>query len=181
MSEVGTIFALPWLITWFSHVLPDYEDVVRLFDFFLAQPPMMPIYLAATIVLHRSEDVRQVDCDLASVHGILARIPLDNPPFELLLKKATDLYAEFPPEKIESEVKDRMKRIQEENAPPPPRRSEGKSVIPKSNASNTGFLIPAWSKTPLNLALSSSSIAFFKTCPIVIFPSENLRFFGAPP
>jgi len=37
-SEVGTIFALPWLITWFSHVLPNYQDVVRLFDFFLAQP-----------------------------------------------------------------------------------------------------------------------------------------------
>ena len=90
------------------------EDVVRLYDFFLAQPPMMPIYLAATIVLHKSEDVRQVDCDMASVHGILAGIPLNCPPFELLLQKSTDLYIEFPPEKIESDVKDRMKRIQEE-------------------------------------------------------------------
>ena len=90
------------------------EDVVRLYDFFLAQPPMMPIYLAATIVLHKSEDVRQVDCDMASVHGILAGIPLNCPPFELLLQKSTDLYLEFPPEKIESDVKDRMKRIQEE-------------------------------------------------------------------
>ena len=54
-SEVGTIFALSWLITWFSHVMPDYTDVVRLFDFFLAQPeaPMMPVYLAAALVLHR--------------------------------------------------------------------------------------------------------------------------------
>ena len=87
---------------------------MRLYDFFLAQPPMMPIYLAATIVLHKSEDVRQVDCDMASVHGILAGIPLNCPPFELLLQKSTDLYIEFPPEKIESDVKDRMKRIQEE-------------------------------------------------------------------
>ena len=56
-AELGTIFALPWLITWFGHVLPDYGDVVRLYDFFLAQPPMMPIYLAAAIVLYREEEI----------------------------------------------------------------------------------------------------------------------------
>ena len=56
-AELGTIFALPWLITWFGHVLPDYGDVVRLYDFFLAQPPRMPIYLAATIVLHREKEI----------------------------------------------------------------------------------------------------------------------------
>lgn len=40
-SELGTIFALPWLITWFGHVLLDYSDVVRLYDFFPAGPPLM--------------------------------------------------------------------------------------------------------------------------------------------
>lgn len=109
-SEVGTIFALPWLITWFGHVLPDYNDVVRLYDFFLAQPPMMAVYLASTIVLHRSEDVQKVDCDMASTHGLLSRIPIEAPPFELLLEKAAALYEEHPPEKIEEAVKVRMKR-----------------------------------------------------------------------
>ena len=56
-SELGTVFALPWLITWFGHVLPNYCDVVRLYDFFLAGPPLMPIYLAAAIVLHREEEI----------------------------------------------------------------------------------------------------------------------------
>ena len=56
-SELGTIFALPWLITWFGHVLPVYSDVVRLYDFFLAGPPLMPVYLAAAIVLHRQEEI----------------------------------------------------------------------------------------------------------------------------
>ena len=41
----------------FGHVLPDYKDVVRLYDFFLAQPPMMPVYLAAAIVLHREHEI----------------------------------------------------------------------------------------------------------------------------
>ena len=56
-SELGTVFALPWLITWFGHVLPNYCDVVRLYDFFLAGPPLMPIYLAAAIVLHREQEI----------------------------------------------------------------------------------------------------------------------------
>ena len=56
-SELGTIFALPWLITWFGHVLPNYSDVVRLYDFFLAGPPLMPVYLATAIVLHREKEI----------------------------------------------------------------------------------------------------------------------------
>lgn len=119
MSEVGTIFALPWLITWFGHVLPDYNDVVRLYDFFLAQPPMMAVYLAAAIILHRSNDVKRVDCDLASVHGLLSRIPIESPPFEYLLQRASDLYEQFPPQLIRSLVDERMERIQREaNVPP---------------------------------------------------------------
>lgn len=72
-SEVGTIFALPWVITWFGHVLPDYEDVVRLYDFFLCQPPLMPVYLASALVLHRKDDILSTECDLAMVHSLLSR------------------------------------------------------------------------------------------------------------
>ena len=56
-AELGTIFALPWLITWFGHVLPQYSDVVRLYDFFLAGPPLMPVYLATAIVLYREQEI----------------------------------------------------------------------------------------------------------------------------
>lgn len=48
-AEVGTIFALSWLITWFGHVLSDFRHVVRLYDFFLACHPLMPIYFAAVV------------------------------------------------------------------------------------------------------------------------------------
>ena len=34
-------------------MLPNYSDVVRLYDFFMAQPPLMPVYLAAAIVLYK--------------------------------------------------------------------------------------------------------------------------------
>ncbi|XP_068093959.1 TBC1 domain family member 20-like isoform X2 [Hyperolius riggenbachi] len=46
-SEVGVIFALSWLITWYGHVLSDFHQVLRLYDFFLASHPLMPVYCAA--------------------------------------------------------------------------------------------------------------------------------------
>jgi len=48
-SEVGTIFSLSWLITWYGHVLPHLRDIVRCYDFFIACHPLMPIYLAAAV------------------------------------------------------------------------------------------------------------------------------------
>jgi len=114
-AELGTIFALPWLITWFGHVLPDYKDVVRLYDFFLAQPPMMPVYLAAAIVLHRHQEILSQECDMAMVHGLLSRIPVDLP-FERLLEDCQELYERFPPHKVEMEVRAELKRQEDEAA-----------------------------------------------------------------
>jgi len=102
-SELGTIFALPWLITWFGHVLPDYSDVVRLYDFFLAGPPLMPVYLATAIVLHRKDEILATDCEMSSVHGLLSRIPV-NLPFEELLVSSQQLYEKYPPYSIEKEA-----------------------------------------------------------------------------
>lgn len=50
-SGVGTIFSLSWLITWYGHVLNELKNIVRLYDFFLACHPLMPLYLAAAIVV----------------------------------------------------------------------------------------------------------------------------------
>lgn len=48
-AEVGTIFALSWLITWYGHVLSEFRHVLRLYDFFLASHPLMAIYFAAVV------------------------------------------------------------------------------------------------------------------------------------
>uniref|UniRef100_A0A3Q3X789 TBC1 domain family member 20 n=1 Tax=Mola mola TaxID=94237 RepID=A0A3Q3X789_MOLML len=95
-AEVGTIFALSWLITWFGHVLSDFKHTLRLYDFFLSSHPLMPIYLAATIVLHREKEVKQAECDMAMVHHLLSRIPQDLP-YELLICQAQDLFDQYPP------------------------------------------------------------------------------------
>uniref|UniRef100_A0A3Q3AQH0 TBC1 domain family, member 20 n=1 Tax=Kryptolebias marmoratus TaxID=37003 RepID=A0A3Q3AQH0_KRYMA len=102
-AEVGTVFALSWLITWFGHVLSDFRHVVRLYDFFLACHPLMPIYFAAVIVLYREEEVLECECDMAMVHHLLSQIPQDLP-YETLISRAGDLFVQFPPSELAREA-----------------------------------------------------------------------------
>ncbi|XP_061109671.1 TBC1 domain family member 20 [Conger conger] len=95
-AEVGTIFALSWLITWYGHVLSEFRHVLRLYDFFLASHPLMAIYFAAVIVLHREEEVKTCDCDMASLHHLLSQIP-QNLPYEDLIARAQRLFLRYPP------------------------------------------------------------------------------------
>ncbi|XP_021917586.1 TBC1 domain family member 20 isoform X3 [Zootermopsis nevadensis] len=108
-SGVGTMFCLPWFLTWYGHSLNQYGDVVRLYDYFLASPRLMPLYVAVALVIHRCDEIFSVDCDMASIHSLLSQIP-DNVPFESLLKQATKLHEDYPPRSIEAEVQERFKK-----------------------------------------------------------------------
>ncbi|MBN3286405.1 TBC20 protein, partial [Polyodon spathula] len=99
-AEVGTIFALSWLITWYGHVLSDFRHVLRLYDFFLASHPLMAIYFAAVIVLHREKEVKHCDCDMPSIHQLLSQIP-QNLPYEELISRAEELLKCYPPTLLE--------------------------------------------------------------------------------
>lgn len=103
------MFALPWYLTWFGHSLNQYRDVVRLYDFFLATPPLMPLYVAAALVIHRCDEIFEVGCDMASIHCLLSQIP-DDLPFENILKHAMKLYKKYPPNKVEKDVVERIRR-----------------------------------------------------------------------
>ncbi|XP_064598713.1 TBC1 domain family member 20-like [Liolophura sinensis] len=95
-SEVGTIFCLSWLITWYGHVLTEFRHIVRLYDFFIACHPLMPIYLCAAIVLYRESEILSSECEMCVLHCLLSKIP-ENLPFEQLISKAGDLYLQYPP------------------------------------------------------------------------------------
>lgn len=104
------MFALPWYLTWFGHSLNQYRDVVRLYDYFLASPPLMPLYVATSLVIQRRKEVFEAGCEMASIHCKLSQIP-DDLDFEEILQRATILYTKYPPEKLEKDVK---KRVQKE-------------------------------------------------------------------
>lgn len=101
------MFALPWYLTWFGHSLNRYKDVVRLYDYFLASPPEMPLYVATALVVQRRNNIFAVDCDMASVHCLLSQIP-DNLDFEDILENAATHFKKYPPDALEHLVKKRM-------------------------------------------------------------------------
>ena len=53
---MGQVFALSWLITWYGHVLKDFTTIVRLYDYFLATHPLMPVYFGAAVSLFPVSD-----------------------------------------------------------------------------------------------------------------------------
>ncbi|XP_063376702.1 TBC1 domain family member 20 [Cydia fagiglandana] len=111
-AGVGTMFALPWYLTWFGHSLNRYADVVRLYDYFLCAPPLFPVYVTAAVVLHRRREVAACDADMAMLHCLLSRLP-DDLPFEEILVTAKTLYDENDPADLEPEV-DALERREEE-------------------------------------------------------------------
>ncbi|CAH1368485.1 unnamed protein product [Tenebrio molitor] len=141
-AMVGTMFALPWYLTWFGHSLNQYKDVVRLYDFFLATPPLMPLYVAASLVVERREQVFEEGCDMASIHCLLSQIP-DNLDFEAILQRALIYYKNHPPNKLEGEVKKRVKKEAEQ------RKKEEIRMRRRLNRNNTLWVrfsnkMPSW-------------------------------------
>ncbi|KAL1512996.1 hypothetical protein ABEB36_002484 [Hypothenemus hampei] len=108
-AGVGTMFALPWYLTWFGHSLNQYKDVVRLYDYFLATPPLMPLYVATALVIFRRDEIFAEGCDMASIHCLLSKIP-DNLDFETILIDAMRYYEKYPPEKLEKLVRKRVEK-----------------------------------------------------------------------
>ncbi|XP_039767627.1 TBC1 domain family member 20-like isoform X4 [Ornithorhynchus anatinus] len=108
-ADVGPVFALSWLLTWFGHVLPDTAHVLRLADFFLASHPLMPIYLAAAVVLHREAEVLDGPCEMAHLYHLLSRLP-PHLPDESLLARALQLFAHHPHPELARQAAPRHRR-----------------------------------------------------------------------
>ncbi|XP_027203343.2 TBC1 domain family member 20 [Dermatophagoides pteronyssinus] len=109
-SEVGTIFSLSWVITWFSHVLNDLDDILRLFDLFISTHYLMPIYMTVAILMWKKSDILLVDCDMASMHKFLTAIPIENSslPIDRLVRDTLELSVRYPPE----DTLERQKQIE---------------------------------------------------------------------
>lgn len=94
--ELGTLFALSWPLTWFSHALHHYHQIVLCFDLFLATHPLMPIYFTSAVVLWRSSEVLSSPRDMPSLHHLLNIMP-DDVPVQALVDDAQDLFRMIPP------------------------------------------------------------------------------------
>lgn len=74
-AHVQGFFTLSWVLTWFSHNLVRLSEVARVFDFLLASHPLMPVYLASSLVIHLREGLLHGECDFAAVHQYFQSLP----------------------------------------------------------------------------------------------------------
>uniref|UniRef100_A0A1I8AUQ4 Rab-GAP TBC domain-containing protein n=1 Tax=Steinernema glaseri TaxID=37863 RepID=A0A1I8AUQ4_9BILA len=122
-ASVGCMFALSWILTWFSHSLQEYTQVVQFFDFFLSNDPMMPVYVSAALVLSRRDEIFTCEPEMPVIHHLLSRIPKE---FNVddVLSTASKLILNYPPTLVRGAFWDRY--IEQVNAP-------RKQAVPRIN------------------------------------------------
>ncbi|CAI5441923.1 unnamed protein product [Caenorhabditis angaria] len=94
--ELGTMFALSWPLTWFSHSLQKYQQIVRFFDCLLASSPLLPIYLSSAIVVYRRASILSCEREMPFIHRLLTEMPRELP-IDAIIKDAVYLSKLIPP------------------------------------------------------------------------------------
>jgi hypothetical protein len=97
---------LPWIICWFSSNFYKFQDICRIFDFCLATHPLAPLYLAASVILEKREEVLAVE-DMAEVHSALRNV--DYLDVDMLCEKSFDMMMVVPPLELASRNCDQFK------------------------------------------------------------------------
>ncbi|KAJ1915126.1 GTPase-activating protein gyp8 [Tieghemiomyces parasiticus] len=95
-------FATSWLLTWFSHDLPDIKLAARLFDFLLTQNPLMPVYLVAALILAHRDPLLAFEPEFSVLHEYLSGVPgrLRLADVNRLIIQAQELWRKFPPSRL---------------------------------------------------------------------------------
>ncbi|KAJ7115882.1 rab-GTPase-TBC domain-containing protein [Mycena epipterygia] len=70
-------YALPNLLTLFSHDMPTLPLIQHVFDYLLCRPPIFVVYLASAIVLSRKADVERLEeeGEEGMMHSLLSALP----------------------------------------------------------------------------------------------------------
>uniref|UniRef100_A0A6A7G6R8 TBC1 domain family member 20-like n=1 Tax=Hirondellea gigas TaxID=1518452 RepID=A0A6A7G6R8_9CRUS len=103
-SKVGSFFALSWVLTWFAHNMKNFDDVVRLYDFFLASHPLMPVYFSVTVILDLKEDILALECEFSVLHGFFQQLP-EKIDVAGAIRRCVKLFTQFPPRILRQSVK----------------------------------------------------------------------------
>eukprot|EP00933_Yihiella_yeosuensis_P058346 TRINITY_DN58769_c0_g1_i1.p1 TRINITY_DN58769_c0_g1~~TRINITY_DN58769_c0_g1_i1.p1 ORF type:complete len:418 (+),score=55.92 TRINITY_DN58769_c0_g1_i1:107-1360(+) len=93
-------FAVPWILTWFSHSLPKLQQVTRLFDCLLASHPTMILYFSATVLLQHREKILATERELPEMVSVLQKLPLSELDADEWAANAFELSKQVPPESL---------------------------------------------------------------------------------
>lgn len=117
-SEIGTIFALSWVITWFSHVISNESDIGKIYEFLENQDPHMVLYLSASIVISKKDKVLKLEPEMSAVHHYLTQLPRrEKFDFDEMFKLCVESIEKWPPTLVKKKLEDdrRMKLYQVNN------------------------------------------------------------------
>ncbi|KAI9578562.1 hypothetical protein GQX74_009136 [Glossina fuscipes] len=165
-SGVGTMFALPWYLTWFGHSLNSYKAVVRLYDYFLASPVYSPLFVTAAIILYRADELFLQDCDMASIHLLLSKLP-ENLPIEQLLNISSHLYDKYPMTTIKKEVERLEREDQERRKLDEKSALERRKKLARNAKSSSNYTLSHWIPqllTPKSFIVTTAFSIFVGFC-----------------
>jgi hypothetical protein len=100
LADIKPFFALAATLTLYAHDIQEYSDIARLFDFLLAQEPVVSIYLFVAIILSRKKELLEIPEDEPEMlHFMLSKLPC---PLDLegLISSAVQLFDDYPPESL---------------------------------------------------------------------------------
>ncbi|KAJ6591656.1 rab-GTPase-TBC domain-containing protein [Mycena vulgaris] len=93
-------YALPNLLTLFSHDMPTLPLIQHVFDYLLCRPPIFVVYLATAIILSRKQDVERLEeeGEEGMMHSLLSALPEivddNSDPSKEELRPKEDLFSE---------------------------------------------------------------------------------------
>ncbi|CAG8925683.1 unnamed protein product [Penicillium salamii] len=100
LGNIQPFFALAATLTLYAHDIQEYSSIARLFDFLLAQEPVVAIYLFAAMILSRKNELLEIPEDEPEMlHFTLSKLP--NPlDLDGHILRATQLFEDHPPESL---------------------------------------------------------------------------------
>ncbi|EAL65971.1 RabGAP/TBC domain-containing protein [Dictyostelium discoideum AX4] len=103
-SQVQPMFAISWILTWFSHNLDELDTAARVYDYLLSAHPMASIYLSVCVITSQRETLLNLECSFDSIHAFFtSNLPeLD---FDKIIKQTDSLLEKITPSKLQSSSK----------------------------------------------------------------------------
>jgi len=78
------VFAVSWILTWFSHSFKKMATIQRIFDFLISSPPSSILYMCAATILISKEKLYETvddDLDIAVIHTYFQKLDIEDPEF----------------------------------------------------------------------------------------------------
>ncbi|EGC37442.1 hypothetical protein DICPUDRAFT_149933 [Dictyostelium purpureum] len=100
-SGVQPMFAISWILTWFSHNLEELDLAARVYDYFLSSHPMASVYFSVSVITNLRDQLLKLECSFDSIHAFFTSNLPENLDLDKIIFEADKLIDKIPPNKIQ--------------------------------------------------------------------------------